>query len=93
MDFDCSMCAHFLGPPEWPDVKKVSRCGFHEIPLDFELGANYYKLGTWFCKYFKPDRAAYRWPALEEFETIKEGMEDNIIYSGYDGKFLGERKI
>jgi hypothetical protein len=93
MEFDCSMCKYYSPPPKWPDVNKVSQCNFHNISLAFELGATGYKLGMWFCKHFEPAKSPFTKRALEEFETIKDEMEDAIIYSGYNGNFLFERKI
>lgn len=93
MEMDCSLCSHFSPPPQWPDVNKVSRCNFHEIPLDFELQSNGYKLGQWFCKYFYPAQAPFKWKGLEELEMIRNEMEESIIYRGGNGKFLFERKI
>jgi len=79
MEFDCSMCKYFSPPPKWPDVNKVSRCKFHNISLAFELQANGYKLGEWFCKHFEPGDAPHKWKALTEFTTIKDKMEEGII--------------
>lgn len=93
MEFDCSMCKYFLPPPKWPDINKVSRCIFHDISLDFELGPNCYKLGAWFCKYFEPSKAPFKWQALKEFETIKDEMDEATIYSGHNGNYLLEHKI
>lgn len=93
MDFDCSLCKHFQGPPKWPDVNKVSRCNFHNISLDFELGNNGYKTGEWFCKYFKFPKASFSWRGLSEFETIRNELEEAIVYRGSNGKFLFEHKI
>ena len=93
MDFDCSMCKHYSPPPKWPDVNKVSRCNFHNISMDFQLGDNFYKLGSWFCKYFEPANAPFKWIALTEFERIRNEMEETIIYRGANGNFLFEHKI
>jgi hypothetical protein len=93
MEFDCSMCKHFVEPLDWPDINKVIRCNFHDISLDFELGPKCYKLGTWFCKQFEPAKTDTNWLALEEFETIRDELQEATIYRGYNGKFLLERKI
>jgi hypothetical protein len=93
MEFDCTLCKYYSPPPQWPDVNKVLRCNFHNISLDFELGTNCYKLGTWFCKYFESEKDSHRWKALEEFETINDELEEATIYGGYNGKFLSEHKI
>jgi hypothetical protein len=93
MEFDCSLCKHFSPPPEWPDINKVLQCMFHNISLDFELGSNCYMLGQWFCKHFEPAKAPFKWKALEEFETIKDEMEEATIYRGNNGNYLFEQKI
>jgi hypothetical protein len=93
MDFDCTLCKHFVGPAKFPDLNRTIRCDFHKISLAFELGGNCYKAGAWFCKHFEPAKAPLRWRALTEFETIKNDLEENIIYKGGNGSFLFERKI
>jgi hypothetical protein len=93
MDFDCSMCKYYSPPPQWPDMNKVSRCNYHNIPMDFQLGDNCYKLGSWFCKKFEPINGSSKWRALAEFETIRNKLEETTIYSGANGDFLFEHKV
>ena len=50
---DCSYCSHFVGPAEWPDKARESRCRFHRISLAVEIGRNGYKEWEWFCKNFE----------------------------------------
>jgi hypothetical protein len=49
--------------------------------------------GQWFCKYFEPAKAPFKWKALTEFETIKSEMKQTTIYRGGNGNFLFEHKI
>jgi hypothetical protein len=93
MDFDCTLCKNFLSPPKWPDVNKVLRCNYHNISLAFELRSNCYMGGQWFCKHFETAKAPFEWNALTEFETVKNELDETIIYRGGNGKFLFERKI
>jgi hypothetical protein len=93
MEFDCTLCKHFMPPPKWPDINKVLRCNYHQVSLDFELRSSCYMGGQWFCKHFEAARSPFRWKALIEFETIKNELEENMIYRGGNGDFLFERKI
>jgi hypothetical protein len=49
--------------------------------------------GQWFCKHFEPAKAPFKWKALTEFETIRNQLEENIVYGGHNGIFLTEHKI
>ena len=81
---DCSFCNHFQGPDTWPDLKRVTRCNLHQIPLSIELDESGYKKWEWFCKDFD-DKDAFP-KAVEEFLTIKDELKQYIIYRGYDRK-------
>ena len=80
---DCSYCSHFVGPAEWPDKARESRCRFHRISLAVEIGRNGYKEWEWFCKNFEDintkEQCAYP-PAVEHFVSIRNHLQDRILY-------------
>lgn len=79
---DCSNCKNFVGPEKWPDLKKESRCVFHNKSLEIELGNNCYKEGEWFCKNFENENAFPK--AVEELESARTKLKDKILYRGYE---------
>lgn len=85
---DCSNCKNFIGPEKWPDLNKESRCLFHKVSLEIELGNNNYKEWEWFCKNFENENAFPR--AVEELESVRTELNDYILYRGYgqNGKLL-----
>jgi hypothetical protein len=93
MDLDCSYCSHFKGPDNWPDVNKVSKCNFHGISLDFQLGQNCYKAGEWFCKHYQNKVEDSPHKALTELNSIRNQLQERVIYSGRNGEYLFERNI
>ena len=90
---DCSTCKYFKGPEKWPDTQKELRCLKHGISLDFELGDKCYKINEWFCKYYSVNNNGCFPAALVQLETIRQTLEENIIYSGRYGKTLFEHKF
>jgi len=93
IDLDCSQCKHFEGPEKWPDVNKVSKCNFYRVSLDFELAENFYKIQERFCKHYNCDVDNSKHRAFLELKTIIHQMEERVIYAGYNGEFLFEKKV
>lgn len=90
---DCSFCKHFIGPETWPDEKRVSRCGYHNVSLAFQLREGNFKGGEWFCKHFLDNGRAFP-RAVREFKTIEADLEEDIVYGAYGEKGqLKEHKI
>jgi len=86
---DCSNCKYFGEPDKWPDMDKQTKCLFHNISLQRQIGTNGYKEGEWFCKDFNNVNAQPK--ALAEFKFIKENLCANILYGVYGkGKQLIE---
>lgn len=76
---DCINCIYFIGPLEWPDIKKISSCSFHKIPLKIELLSSGYKDGEWFCKQYT-DNGKTNKKSLIEFSKIYKELGENILY-------------
>lgn len=79
---DCSSCSNFVGPAEWPDRERVSRCRLHGISLAIELGGNGHKKWEWFCKHFEDSRSLEN-TAVEHFKSIQAQLQDRILYRLY----------
>jgi hypothetical protein len=78
---DCSNCKNFVGPEKWPDINRNSRCSFHKVSLEIELGDNCYKEGEWFCKNFENENA---FPlAILELESVRAELMSKILYRAY----------
>ena len=90
---DCSNCVHFRGPPQWPDVHRVSCCGLHKRSLAIELLSSGYKGGEWFCRDFRDDGSAFPKAAVH-FAAEQARLVPEILYSFYgtDGE-LGETEF
>ena len=78
---DCSNCKKFFGPDKWPDVKRELKCLHHNVSLEIELREDGYMEWEWFCKEFENKDAFPK--AIEELESIKDKLDDKILYRGY----------
>ena len=78
---DCSNCVYFIGPESWPDENRISRCSLHKLSLAFELRADGYKQGEWFCKNFEDNGAVKK--AIIELDNIRDSLESQVLYGGY----------
>jgi hypothetical protein len=63
------------------------KCTFHNISLNLELGNNGGVAGEWFCKTFVNSGKAFP-KALEEFNSIKDQLEENVLYEACQKEYL-----
>ena len=89
----CSFCRHFLGPKQWPDTARVSRCALHSVSLAIELNESGYMNWEWFCRDFDNAGHAYR-PAVEHLQMVSAQLKPSVLYRlyGEDG-FLVEHPM
>jgi hypothetical protein len=66
----------------WPDIERISHCGFHNVSLASELNGNGYKDGEWFCRDFTDNGKGHD-KAIKEFEAVKETLQSNVLYGAY----------
>lgn len=89
---DCKYCNRKNIADDWPtnDLK----CYLHTISLNIELkdkGITPSGIGgDWFCKNFENrNEWPYAFPlAVEEFSTIKDDLEDNVLYEACGKEYL-----
>lgn len=84
---DCCECKHCSNPRKggcWPT--NDFQCNLHNISLNIELKENGFLNGEYFCKNFE-DLNAFP-PAVEEFSTIKDELEDNVLYEACGKEYL-----
>lgn len=90
---DCSGCKYFEPPPNWPDRGRVIGCRHHQVSLAFQLDAQGFKRGEWFCRYFLD--AGSSWDVgVEELRRVQGSLDPARIYGASYGKgVLEERTI
>jgi len=90
---DCSDCRHFEPPPSWPDRNRVIRCGHHQVSLAFQLNAEGFKEGEWFCREFVDTGRSWD-VAVEELGKVRGSLDPAKIYgASYGAGVLKERTI
>ncbi len=78
----CQLCNHYAF------VKKelYSKCTYNNFILNILRDKNGYARGEWFCKNFESNNTFTY--AVEEFSTIKDELEDNVLYEACNKEYL-----